>query len=111
MKRFALIVASATALVGATLPAAASAQAWQSINQRQANLDRRIDQGVRGGALTRQEASRLRAEFVALNRLEQQYRRSGGALTRSERADLDRRFDGLSARIRLERNDRQDRRR
>lgn len=76
---------------------------WQSINQRQNQLDRRIDQGVRNGALTRREAGRLRAEFGQLVRLEGQYRRGG--LNRWERNDLDQRFDRLSARIRYERRD------
>lgn len=81
---------------------------WQSINQRQANLDRRIDQGVRNGQLSRREAVRLRAEFNQIARLEARYRRGG--LTQWERADLDRRFDRLSAQIRYERRDHDGRR-
>lgn len=81
---------------------------WQNINQRQANLDRRIDRGLQNGALSRREASRLRGEFNALARLEQNYRRGG--LTQWERADLDRRFDRLSAQIRYERRDNDNRR-
>lgn len=82
---------------------------WQSINVRQANLDRRIDQGLRNGQLSRREATRLRSEFNALLRLEANYRRGG--LTAWERTDLDRRFDRLSAQIREERRDRDNRRR
>ena len=78
---------------------------WQSINARQANLDRRIDAGVRNGTLTRSEAIRLRAEFRNIAYLEARYRRTGGGLNAWERADLDRRFDRLSARIRYERRD------
>jgi hypothetical protein len=81
---------------------------WQSINVRQANLDRRIDQGVRNGQLSRREATRVRSEFNALLRLEVSYRRGG--LTAWERSDLDRRFDRLSASIREERRDRDNRR-
>ena len=88
----------------------AQAQAWQNINARQARLDQRIDQGVRSGALNRREAVRLRTEFRDLVRLEARYRASGGRLTLNERRDLDRRFDGLSARIRFEKHDRQGRR-
>ena len=80
---------------------------WQSINQRQVQLDRRIDQGLRNGSLSRREASRLRSEFNSLARLESNYRRGG--LSGWERADLDRRFDRLEAQIRYERNDRNDR--
>lgn len=77
--------------------------AWTSINERQAQLDRRIDQGVRNGSLNRREASRLRGEFTQIARLEARYRVNG--LTGWERADLDRRFDTLSAQIRAERHD------
>ncbi len=80
---------------------------WQNINQRQRNLDRRIDMGVRNGTLTRAEAVRLRAEFRQLARLEARYRRTGSGLNGWERADLDRRFDRLSAQIRWERRDQQ----
>jgi hypothetical protein len=80
---------------------------WQSINQRQTQLDARIDAGVRDGSLTRPEALRLRGEFNDLARLEARYRVDG--LSYGERADLDRRFDALSQQIRVQRNDDQDR--
>ncbi len=105
MKQFLAMAVAASALAVA---APASAQAWQSINQRQANLDARIDAGVRSGDLTRSEATRLRGEFNDLARLEARYRSSHG-LSPAERRDLDMRFDRLSAQIRFERNDRQDR--
>lgn len=104
MKKF-LVAAVALGALAAAAPA--SAQSWQSINTRQANLDQRIDVGVRNGSLTRSEAGRLRAEFGDLVRLESRYRQGG--LSGVERADLDRRFDALSARIRFERNDRDER--
>ncbi|ADL00188.1 hypothetical protein MMB232_00871 [Brevundimonas subvibrioides] len=113
----ALVLAAVSA---AALPAAAQSHGrpapyanagygnWQAINARQANLDRRIDQGVRNGALSRREATRLRSDFNGLLRLEANYRRGG--LTAWERSDLDRRFDRLSAQIRIERRDRDNRR-
>ncbi len=101
MKKILIPIVAVSALAATTAPALA--QGWQSINQRQANIDRRIDQGVRNGQLTRNEAYRLRAEFRDLNRLEDHYRRGG--LNNWERADLDRRFDGLAAKVRWERRD------
>lgn len=89
-------------------PHHASYGSWQSINARQANLDRRIDQGVRNGQLSRREATRLRGEINSILRLEANYRRGG--LTAWERQDLDRRFDRLSAQIRYERRDYDNRR-
>lgn len=79
--------------------------AWVSINRRQAQLDRRIDQGLRTGQLTPAEAARLRAEFNHVARIETRYR--AGGLTLAERRDLDRRFDRLAAQIRWERRDSQ----
>lgn len=110
MTKFAIIFAGiATAIVA--VPAAAApapapwTQGWQSINQRQANIDRRIALGLRNGALNRNEAARLRTQFRDLNRLEQQYRRGG--LSLAERRDLDRRFDSLSRRVYVQKHDRQ----
>ena len=107
MKRVLLSIAAASAVLAA-LPAAANAAPWHSVNERQANLERRIDQGVRRGDLTRQEAARLRADFRDIARLERQYRRSDG-LSPWERRDLDRRFDRLSNRIYAQRHDAQER--
>lgn len=109
MKRILLSIAAASAIL-VSLPVAASAAPWQPIAQRQANLERRIDQGVRRGDLTRPEAARLRGQFRDLNRLEANYRRSGGGLSPSERADLDRRYDRLSDHVYAQRHDRQVRR-
>lgn len=108
MKRFLLTIAAASAVL-AGLPAAASAAPWQSVNQRQANLERRIDQGVRSGELTRVEAARVRDQFRDLARLEAQYRRSGHRLDMRERRDLDQRFDRLSQRVYVQKHDRQER--
>ncbi|MDO8802365.1 hypothetical protein [Phenylobacterium sp.] len=76
---------------------------WSNIDQRQANLDARIDAGVRDRSLTAREADQLRSEFQGLVRMEADYRRGG--LTNAERADLDRRFDLLSSRIQSNRQD------
>lgn len=119
-----LTIAAAASVLALSAAGAASAQSWDSprpdaryergdwrdsrggwmnINQRQAKLDHRIDQGVRNGTITRREAYRLRGEFQTIARLEYRYRANG--LSNWERADLDRRFDGLASRIRWERRD------
>lgn len=107
MKRLLIPIALATVAAG-TLPAAANAAPWQSINQRQDNLYNRIEQGVRNGALTRNEANNLRARFTNINRLEARYRSNG--LSYGERLDLDRRFNALSRSIRVQKHDWQTRR-
>ena len=124
MRKFIIPAVVLAAVASAALPAAAQSYGpshharppvhqagygnWSSINARQAGLDRRIDQGVRTGQLSRREATRLRGEFNGLLRLEANYRRGG--LTAWERTDLDRRFDRLSAQVRNERHDRDNRR-
>lgn len=105
MSRTLLKMLAASSILAA-VPLAASAQ---SINDRQTNLDARIDAGIRNGSLTRGEAARLRAEFSEISRLEAEHRRSGRDLTTAERQDLDRRFDALSRQVRDERSDRQSR--
>lgn len=101
-------VLAALSVAATALPAtAASAQRWENINARQARLDQRIDQGIRSGALTRNEAVRLRGEFRSLVNLEARYRRGG--LNQWERNDLNRRFDVLSAKVRYEKHDRANR--
>ncbi|MFN3859335.1 MAG: hypothetical protein ACK4RV_16450 [Caulobacter sp.] len=102
MKKIAITIIAASTLAATAVPAMAAP--WQNINQRQANLDRRIDVGVRNGQITRAEAVRLRAEFRSLQRLEARYRSTRG-LQAWERRDLDQRFDRLSAKIRYERRD------
>jgi hypothetical protein len=106
MKKFLITILAASSLTAVALPAMAAP--WLNINQRQAQLDRRIDMGVRNGDLTRREAVNLRAEFQTIARLEMRYRRTGG-LQRWEMRDLDRRMDALSRKIRYERHDRDDR--
>ena len=121
MKNFvipALVLAAASVAVPAAAqsynhgpsraPAVQSYQNWQSINDRKYNLDRRIDQGLRNRSLSRREADRLKAELNSLVRLERSYMRGG--LSRTERIDLDRRYDRLSAQVRSERRDHDNRR-
>jgi hypothetical protein len=108
MKRTLLALAAVAALAG--IPAVASAAAWQSINEREANLNQRIEQGIRSGSLTRPEAMRLRSDLRQLERMEARYRHSRPGLTMSERRDLDRRFDVLSSRVFAQKHDWQNRR-
>ena len=102
MNRLKTVIAG-LGLAAVVVPGIASAAQWQSINQRQARLDQRIDQGIRSGALNRNEARRLRQESRQLAALEGRYRRDG--LSASERRDLDRRFDALSARVRYDKHE------
>ena len=121
MKKILLSIAAVSA-VAAAVPAVASAQSYdrgpdrgydrgyrQDIGgDRVARLDQRIDMGIRNGGLSRNEAWRLKGDLRETARLESRYRRGG--LSGWERADLDRRYDRISAQIRYERHDRDGRR-
>jgi hypothetical protein len=102
-KKVAIALAASASLAAFSAPALA--QTWMSIDSRQQMLDQRIDSGIRSGQLTPPEAARLRAEFRDIASLEARYR--AGGLSDWERRDLDRRFDALSAQIRMERRDQQ----
>jgi len=104
MKRTLITLLAGAALIASTgAPTFATAQRsgipdiFQSINDRQAELDARIDAGVRDRSLTAAEAAQLRAEFTQLAGVESQYRRSPPGITPQERTDLNNRFDRLEA--------------
>jgi hypothetical protein len=101
MRRLLLCTLALSAFLGDQLAAAP----WQPINERKAVLEYRINEGIRNGVLTRAEAVSLRSEFSALERLEVSYRRSGGHFSAAERMDLDKRFDALALRIKIQRRD------
>ena len=118
MRKLALAVVAAATLAGGAAVAqpygydngyrhdryASDYGGYGSLEQRKLQLDRRIDQGLRSGQLTRREAWFLRNEFDSIARIEARYRMTGG-LSPREVADLDNRFDRLSSHIRDARRD------
>jgi hypothetical protein len=121
MKKILLSIAAASAVAAVAAPVAALAQSydrpyerpyerhddrggWNGGGDRVEHLDRRIEIGLRNGDLTRREAWRLKGDLRETARLQMRYGRDG--LSGWERADLDRRFDRISAQIRYERHDR-----
>ncbi|HYC69358.1 hypothetical protein [Brevundimonas sp.] len=72
--------------------------------QRRADLDARIDAGVRDGSISRYEADRLRNDYEALVQLETRYA-ADGRMTTTERRDLRDRYRALSQRVGDERRD------
>lgn len=112
MKKILLSIAAVSAVAAAALPAAAMAQSyrpddrggWDNGGDRIERLDRRIDRGLRDGSLSRREAWRLKDDLRETARLQYRYSRDG--MNGWERADLDRRFDRISAQIHYERQDR-----
>lgn len=95
------------ALLLAALPAAALAQpATPGVDRRQANQERRIEQGVRSGQLTEREAARLERGQDRVEKMEDRAK-ADGKVTAKERARLHRAQDRQSAAIYREKHDRQ----
>lgn len=78
---------------------------WISIRDRADWLGQRIDRAQRDGRLGRRDARDLRNQLSGIEDMEARYMRDRH-LGPGERADLDRRFDDLSRRIRFEADDR-----
>ncbi len=95
------ITIAALALVA--FSAQASAQA-NRIDRREDNQERRIEQGVRSGDITRREAAHLKAEQERIHAMERSAKRDG-VIDRREAAQIERAQDQASRHIAQERND------
>ena len=102
-------IAAIALLASLSLPAFAQFSSTERIDQRQANQERRIEEGVRSGQINRREESRLRAELRDIRRMERRAA-ADGRVSRSERAEIEAAQDRLSQRINRERHDYQARR-
>jgi len=76
----------------------------RSVDRREARQDHRIDQGVKSGQLTGEEAAKLRQEEKNIRQEEQQYK-ADGVLTKEERKDLQKDLNAVSKEIRQEKHD------
>ena len=89
------------------LPTLAFAQAnTPRVDQRQANQEQRIDQGVASGRLTQREANRLERGQQHVDNMENRAK-ADGVVTARERARLHQAQDVQSARIYRQKHDRQ----
>jgi uncharacterized membrane protein YebE (DUF533 family) len=108
IRRITLGLALAT-FAAAGFATSASAQSTPRIDQRQANQERRIDQGVANGSLTRPEANRLERGQNHVNRMEGRAL-ADGTVTNRERARIEHAQDVQSKRIYRQKHDAQVRR-
>ena len=84
---------------GLVLGMASGAMA-QSVDHRHIDQQRRIDQGIRSGALTPGETARLERQQGSIDRQEARMRgRDNGRLTRQDRRILEHRENRASAHI------------
>lgn len=103
MKRMLLAVGGVIVLTTGTAFAQADTPV---IDQRQANQERRIDQGIASGQLTEREAARLERQQDRINRMEDRAK-SDGVVTPKERARIKAAQDRASRNIFREKHDRQ----
>lgn len=99
-----LAAASLSTLAQGAAPAAAAST--PRIDQRQANQERRIDQGVASGQLTRRETRRLEAQQGRIDRAEDRAR-ADGKVTAQERAHITQMQNRASANIAGQKHDAQ----
>lgn len=113
MKNMSVVAAAVLAL--ATFAASAQTGAASApgtntprIDQRQANQEKRIDQGVASGELTRREARKLNRQQAAINAAEDKAK-ADGSVTAKERHRLHKAQNHASRDIRRQKHDAQDR--
>lgn len=94
------------AAVGLALPAAAQTQSTPRVDKRQANQERRIEQGQKSGALSEKEAARLEKGQARVQKAEDKAV-ADGKVTRKERARLEKAQDRQSRKIYREKHDKQ----
>ena len=80
-------------------------QGIQGIDQRLRNAHEGVDRGIQSGALTREEANRLKSELNSV-RNDEARMKADGRLTHQERQRLEKKLDRLEKRIsQLKHND------
>lgn len=102
---------AAVAFAGALLLAPTLTMAQSStpgIDQRQANQERRIDQGVQSGKLTKKEARKVQRGQNKVNRMEARAK-ADGTVTKTERAKIQKAQNKQSRKIKRQKNDSQTR--
>ena len=104
MKRFAARFATTTLLILSAV--AGSAMAQERIDTRQVKQEKRIDQGVKSGSLTDQEAQRLEKQQGHVGKVENKAM-ADGKVTGKERAHVEHAQDKASQHINRQKSDRQ----
>ena len=103
MKKLLLAVSAMTLMMSGIVFAQAETP---MIDQRQANQDQRIDQGIASGQLNEQEAKRLRRQREYVNKMEDRAL-SDDVMTKRERARIGAAQNRTSHHIAREKHDRQ----
>lgn len=110
MLRFGPAVAAVLACLAAAPALADSNTRTPRIGERQAHQERRIQEGIRAGEITRREAARLEHGQARIRRMEDRAR-ADGVVTPAERHRLGHALDVQSRHIHRQRHDGQQRHR
>lgn len=98
-----------TAVLSVCAASLAFAQAETPVvDQRQANQEKRIDQGIASGQLNQREANRLNHQQEHINKMEDKAK-SDGVVTKKERTKIAKSQDRASRRIARQKHDAQQR--
>ena len=98
-------LAALTSALLISFAAPALADRDDNIPTRVNQMERRIDQGIRSGALTGREARQLQSELEMIKRRAAMMHGNDGRIDRHERERLHNDLDRLSQRIRVEKHD------
>ncbi len=105
MMMAAVAMIAVPALVNAQTPTPSDARGAR-IDQRQANQDKRIDQGVKSGQLNQREAARMDKGQARVDKMENKAL-ADGKITKGEANRIDHAQDRQSARIYTQKHDKQ----
>ena len=96
----------AAVVMALALPGLALAQSTPRIDKRQENQDKRIEQGVKSGELTKKEAARLEKGQKRVEKMEDKAT-ADGKTTMKEKARIEHAQDVESKRIARQKHDKQ----
>src|SRR5437660_647322 len=105
MRKIVSLFVAAVFVLGASAVAMAGSR---GIDRREYREQRRINQGIRSGELTRREAERVEAGLARI-RIDERFARADGHVTPRERARLERELNRESRAIYHQKHDGQDR--
>lgn len=97
---------AAALMLALAVPSFAQGPKTPGLDKREANMEKRIEQGKASGALNEKEAARLEKRMDKLDKAEEKAK-ADGVVTKQERKRLNKKADRLSNDIKREKHDKQ----
>ncbi|MDQ7836522.1 MAG: hypothetical protein RDU24_14165 [Humidesulfovibrio sp.] len=98
--------AAAALVLSLAVPAFAQGPKTPGLDKREANMEKRIEQGKASGQLTEKEAAHLEKREAKLEKAEERAK-ADGVVNKKERIRLNKKADRLSRDIKREKHDKQ----